>query len=278
MPEPSYLCTRTPFACILHPAFTRLISERASTRQPHTTRQHQRFQGRRILLAHNFDLPKASAYRHHDDFFLVDIEDFAPSLLYSFNYTAAIISTSHVLPLPKAVLALKIVQLVVAVVVLGLAAYGVTFFAFDGDCLMLFILISFAPLAWEVAVFRWGVYGYGYSGGSSCYDYLGYSYYAKKRDVSSVIGKRASTDLYTYRNALAAAASLRGLEFILFIVTLVITSIYLHRHRKAGVHCMPGALDTAPVTQEQKGVELQGQQPQQYYPATPQHDQQVASA
>ncbi|OBT40519.1 hypothetical protein VE00_08992 [Pseudogymnoascus sp. WSF 3629] len=221
-------------------------------------------------------------------------------------------STNHILPLPKAVFALKIVQLVIAIVVLGLAAYGVTFIAFDGDSLMLFTtlatiiiavyyiiattaltsaynywailgldifgiifwLISFALLAWEVAVFGWGLYDYGYSGGSTCYDY---PYCTKKRDVSSVIGKRATMDVYTYRNALAAAAGLGGLEFILFIVTLVITSIYLHRHRKAGGHCMPGALHTAPVTQEQKGVELQGQQQQQYYPAPPQHDQQVTS-
>lgn len=77
---------------------------------------------------------------------------------------------------------------------------------------IVFWLISFALLAWEVSVFGWGLYDYGYSGGSSCYDYLGYSYCAKKRDVSSMIGKRATTDLYTYRNALAAAAGLGGLE------------------------------------------------------------------
>lgn len=77
---------------------------------------------------------------------------------------------------------------------------------------IVFWLISFALLAWEVSVFGWGVYDYGYSGDSSCYDYLGYSYCYKKRDVSSVISKRATTDLYTYRNALAAAAGLGGLE------------------------------------------------------------------
>jgi hypothetical protein len=47
-------------------------------------------------------------------------------------------SHSHILPLPKAVFGLKIAQLIVAIVILGLAAYGVTFFAFDGDSLMLF--------------------------------------------------------------------------------------------------------------------------------------------
>lgn len=45
---------------------------------------------------------------------------------------------SHVLPLPKAVFGLKIAQLVISVVILGLAAYGVTFLVFDGDSLMIF--------------------------------------------------------------------------------------------------------------------------------------------
>jgi len=230
---------------------------------------------------------------------------------------------SHILPLPKAVLGLKIAQLVIAVVVLGLAAYGVTFVAFDGDSLMLFTalvtmiitvyyivavtaltsaynywailgldifaivfwIISMSLLAWEVAAFSWAVSDY--SGYSSCgYDAYGYYTCDKKRDIN--LTKRATTDVYTYRNALAAAAGLGGLEFILFIVTLVMTAIHLHRHRKAGGHCTPGALHTAPVTHEQKGVELQGgaqpqqqqyyQAPPQEYQAPPQHDQQVASA
>lgn len=237
-------------------------------------------------------------------------------------------STNHILPLSKAVFGLKIAQLVIAVVILGLAAYGVTFVAFDGDSLSLFMalatmiitvyyivattaltvaynywailaldifaivfwLISFALLGSEIAVYGWG---YSYSSSSSSYCYAGYC--IKKRDVG--IEKRATTNYYTYRNAMAAAAGLGGLEFILFIITLVFTSIALHRHRKAGGHCMPNSVNTGgPVTHEQKDVELQGQgqyapqaqqtQPQQpYYPPQQQqqqpthgYDQQVASA
>lgn len=51
-------------------------------------------------------------------------------------------STSHILPLPKAVFGLKIAQLVLSVVILGLCAYGVTFVVFDGDALMLFTVCS----------------------------------------------------------------------------------------------------------------------------------------
>src|SRR3954454_5546006 len=169
-------------------------------------------------------------------------------------------STNHILPLSKAVFGLKIAQLVVAVVILGLAAYGVTFVAFDGDSLSLFMvnlspthpqvhptngiqalatmiitvyyivattaltvaynywailaldifaivfwLISFALLGSEIAVYGWG---YSYSSSGSSYCYAGYC--IKKRDVG--IEKRATTDYYTYRNAMAAAAGLGGLE------------------------------------------------------------------
>jgi hypothetical protein len=47
-------------------------------------------------------------------------------------------SREHILAVPKAVLGLRIVQLIVAVVILGLAGYGITYYAFDGDSLMLF--------------------------------------------------------------------------------------------------------------------------------------------
>lgn len=78
---------------------------------------------------------------------------------------------------------------------------------------IIFWIISMSLLAWEVAAFSWA-YGYGYGSSSSgsgdtCYTAYGYSYCYKKRDV---LDKRATTDVYTYRNALAAAAGLGGLE------------------------------------------------------------------
>jgi hypothetical protein len=152
-----------------------------------------------------------------------------------------------------------------------------------------FWLVSMSLLASEVAAFSWA-YGLGRSS-SDCYTAYGYKYCAKKRDLE----KRATTNVYTYRNALAAAAGLGGLELyaptsacgrmptdcinsILFAVTLVLTSLAIYRHRKAGGHCTPGAPNTSAATHEPKDVELQGgaaplQQPQQepvYYPAQPQ--------
>lgn len=44
----------------------------------------------------------------------------------------------HVLALPRFVLALRIKQLVTALAIMGLAAYGITFLSFDGVDLTLF--------------------------------------------------------------------------------------------------------------------------------------------
>ncbi|CZR59003.1 uncharacterized protein PAC_08895 [Phialocephala subalpina] len=177
-------------------------------------------------------------------------------------------SKEHVLVLPKAVFALRIVQLVTAVAVMGLAAYGITFLSFDGINLTMFTaiativitvyiivaetcapiiynywailgldifaivfwLVSFAYLASEVAAYQIVT--------DTC-SYTYYGYCLKKRDMD--LTKRATTDVYTYRNSMAAASGLGGLEFLLFIATLAFTSVYLHRHRKAGGHCMPNS-------------------------------------
>jgi hypothetical protein len=176
----------------------------------------------------------------------------------------------HIVPEPKFVLVFRFIQLVVAVIVLGLASYGLTFLVFDGIGITLFSaiasiiitlyviistlalpiaynywailgldifaivfwLISFALLGSEIASFDAYVYDY------TC-DYL---YCYEKRDlVGMELGKRATTSAYTYYNAMVTASVLGGLEFILFIVTLVTFGIFMHRHRASGAHCMPGA-------------------------------------
>ena len=47
-------------------------------------------------------------------------------------------TTSHVIDAPVFLHGFRIAQFVVALIILGLAAYGVTFWAFDGDSLILF--------------------------------------------------------------------------------------------------------------------------------------------
>ncbi|PSS10548.1 hypothetical protein M430DRAFT_60985 [Amorphotheca resinae ATCC 22711] len=206
-------------------------------------------------------------------------------------------STAHVLPQPKFLLGIRIAQLVVGITVLGLAAYGVTDFSFDGDSLMLFtalatIIISsyvlLASLVWPIIYNYWALlgldifsiifwiisfsllaseiadYSWAFHGGFSCaYDaFTGlYDLCARKRGV---LGKRDS--VYTYRNALAAACGLGGLEFILFTITLIFLSLHLHRHRKADGHCTPSKAPVPAPPAEPKDVELQNAQEPVYYP------------
>jgi hypothetical protein len=51
-------------------------------------------------------------------------------------------------------------------------------------------------------------------------------------------------------------------DSIFFIVTLVITSVWLHRHRKAGGHCTPGRV--AAASQNGQKTELPGGQQGEY--------------
>lgn len=66
---------------------------------------------------------------------------------------------------------------------------------------IIFWLISFAVTAAQVSAYSWY-----YSTGYSCTYYYGYC--VKKRELAP----RATTNIYTYRNAMAAAAGLGGLE------------------------------------------------------------------
>jgi hypothetical protein len=50
--------------------------------------------------------------------------------------------TDHVLALPSFVLAFRILQLVTALAIMGLAGYGITEFSFDGIDLTLFSVCS----------------------------------------------------------------------------------------------------------------------------------------
>jgi len=200
-------------------------------------------------------------------------------------------SREHILQVPVVVTGLRIVQLVVALATLGLAAYGVTYLSFDGDDLTLFTavctliivvynlvaaiavpamynywailgldifgvvfwLVSFALLASEVAAYQ--IVTYTFDTSSCNYYYAGVCY--KKRSLNFLAKRVATTNVYTYRNALAAASGLGGLEFLLFIATLAITGVFLHRHRTAGGHCMPGSFAGGAANAEPKPVELQ---------------------
>ncbi|CAJ2500724.1 Uu.00g035770.m01.CDS01 [Anthostomella pinea] len=213
------------------------------------------------------------------------------------NYSNERVAGKEHIPLyPRGFIAVRIIQLVVAVVCLGLCAYGVTYLVYAGDALMLFTaiatiiasvyclvshygpsrffnywailgldvflvifwLISFAILAAQVAA------GFFYSTSDYYDDY--YGYYKRSAD----------TDTTTYAACMAAAAGLGGVEFILYVVSLVIHSIMLYRHRKAGLKCVPGKAASATAGGEK--IQMQPQQPQGYAAAGSPPVQQTYSA
>ncbi|KAI1198509.1 hypothetical protein F5X97DRAFT_299349 [Nemania serpens] len=187
----------------------------------------------------------------------------------------------HIPLYPKGFVAVRIIQLVLGIICLGLTAYTVAVLPITGAALMLFTavitlissiyilvahfgppraynywailgldifhvvfwLISFALLASQAALL------FAYSG------YYGYYY------GFAVFGSVA-----------AAAAGLGGVQWVVYIVALVLHSIAFHRHRKAGLHAMPGksasapAVAGAPVEAEKIVVQPQQQQPETYYP------------
>jgi hypothetical protein len=51
----------------------------------------------------------------------------------------------HVLPTSKPLIGLRATQLITAIIILGLAAYGVTNYSFDGNSLILFTVRFSAP-------------------------------------------------------------------------------------------------------------------------------------
>ncbi|KAH6715284.1 hypothetical protein BKA61DRAFT_604134 [Leptodontidium sp. MPI-SDFR-AT-0119] len=174
---------------------------------------------------------------------------------------------SHIPALPAFTFYLRYAQLVVAIVVLGLSAYVVTYFAYSGASLSLFTaiatlviaiynivtiiihpafynywavigldtfalifwLISFSLLASEAAA--WSIITH-YSD-NCAYSTTAYCY--RKR---ALVQKR-STDYRTYRNAMAAGAGLGGLEFVLFAITLDFSLLAVLKHRRTGGHCVP---------------------------------------
>jgi hypothetical protein len=201
----------------------------------------------------------------------------------------------HMLRYPKGFIAVRIIQLVIGIVALGLAAYGLQYIIFGGNVMMLisaivtmittvycivgttvgpkaynywailafdiflviFWLISFALTAyWVGPVFQEvAYYADYYNTYSDYYSYYGYTYNSFAATVAAV---------------LAAATAMSGAEFLLYIVSLVIHSLALHRHRKAGFHSKPGfsghpaEVPGAPVPGAPVGGEKFQMQPQPY--------------
>jgi len=174
---------------------------------------------------------------------------------------------SHILKLPKWLIFLRGAQLLIALLVFCLACYGASAFAIDGDSLSLFtalatfILLTYIvgselyfPLFynyWAIlgldifALFFWlisfALLASEVDGGIENDSCIWFGCLKRKRGLV----KRSGNNFF---NAMAAEAAFGGVEFALFIVSLVFVSLQLYRHRKEGGHCQPGSLQTAPPT------------------------------
>lgn len=207
----------------------------------------------------------------------------------------------HIPIYPKGFIALRIVQLVLALIILALAAYGVALVAFDGDIFIMVVALMtmivtiyyivcefgapaiynyWAVLALDIFLLVMWIASFGLLASevaaifavTTYYDYWSGSYYS-----SNGLSKTGRT----WASCLAGAAGLGGLEFALFIASLAIHGVMMHRHRSAGLHCTP-VDPNAPAPPVGGGAtdakhEMQFQTPavyphQQQY-AVPQHTQ-----
>ncbi|RYP54520.1 hypothetical protein DL768_000722 [Monosporascus sp. mg162] len=148
----------------------------------------------------------------------------------------------HIPLYPRGFVAIRIVQLVIGLAIATLIASIYCLVAHFGPpqaynywailgldiFLLVFWLISFALLAAQVAYYLYYYSSYSYYGYSDYSDYYDYDYYVYDAVV-----------YLTYFQILAGAVGLGGVEFILYIISLSIHSVMVHRHRKAGLHCMP---------------------------------------
>ncbi|KAK4201825.1 membrane-associating domain-containing protein [Triangularia verruculosa] len=180
----------------------------------------------------------------------------------------------HIPLLPKGFIVLRVLQLVVAVIVLGLAAYSINYWAADENILMLAVAIItiissvYHLVAWFGAP---DVYNYwAILGLDIVLVVLWLCAFAVLAARIAPLMKLMGGALYAWGTredqafwtGLAAASGMGGLEFVLHLVSLIIHSVQLHRHRKEGGHCQPGVPWGPKVTPGTVAVP-QGQQQQQ---------------
>ncbi|WYZ44117.1 hypothetical protein EsH8_VII_000553 [Colletotrichum jinshuiense] len=169
----------------------------------------------------------------------------------------------HIPLYPKGFIAIRIVQLILALIITGLCAFSIYVIPFTGNCFMIFVSIStmivttwlivaelsmpklynyWAVLALDIfLVIFWlcsfavlaAQVGYSFGGSSDCY--YGYCVFTYPYGIYLIV-----------LSCMAAAAGLGGLQFALFAASLSVHGVMLHRHRKAGLHCTPFSASITP--------------------------------
>ncbi|KAF9878592.1 integral membrane protein [Colletotrichum karsti] len=162
----------------------------------------------------------------------------------------------HVPLYPRGFIALRIVQLVLALIITGLCAFGAYAAPTPGNCLMLFVAVATVIVTTWLIVAKYGApkaYNYWAVLALDCFLVVFWlcAFALLASEAAYVFALGAYCDYYvdcyaSTRAALliisacmSAAAGVGGLEFALFITSLSIHGVMLHRHRKAGLHCNP---------------------------------------
>jgi hypothetical protein len=196
---------------------------------------------------------------------------------------------ANVLPVPRWTVLIHGIQIILAIIILGLSAYGVRWIAYNAliyaivTCLCtlgvaLYIIASslfihklyngYIVLGFHVWMIIFWIVDLGLVanlariwGTYDDYSY-GYSYYYypyAKRDLSH-LAKRDTTTYKAYYGALAAGAFFAAVEFALWVVGAVIVAIYLNKNRSN-----PNAAHTAPPAYINNGQAVQtGPKTEQY--------------
>ncbi|VBB72633.1 Putative protein of unknown function [Podospora comata] len=152
---------------------------------------------------------------------------------------------------PKGFIVLRILQLVVAVIVLGLVAYSIHFLAWDGNAFMLAVAImTILTSIYHLVAWFGAPEAFNYWAVLALDILLIVMWLASFSVVAAHIApwmQYYGSYLYltsTYEQAwwtgLAAASGMGGLNFALHVISLIIHSIRLHRHRKEGGHSQAG--------------------------------------
>ncbi|ESZ93572.1 hypothetical protein SBOR_6055 [Sclerotinia borealis F-4128] len=185
------------------------------------------------------------------------------------------IHTGHVLRPSKALSALRILQLIIALAILGLAGFVVTFISYSGASLDLFVasatilIVLYILLAthrftsiynyWAIAcldifliifwVAAWITSAVQVRRYRGRFDYYGCGNFFCRRDLleleerddlnlggSNGLEKRARTSYHNFRAVYIAATVLAAVEFVLFIITFCYTLGKILKHHDEGGH------------------------------------------
>ncbi|KAI0547156.1 hypothetical protein F4679DRAFT_555474 [Xylaria curta] len=181
----------------------------------------------------------------------------------------------HIPIYPKGFVAVRIIQLVLGIICLGLTAFTVSVAPLVGAILMLFTAIVTLISSVYILVAHFGspgAYNYWAILGLDIFHVIFWliSFALLAAQAAYILAYGSYYDDYyngfTILGAIiAAAAALGAVNWVVYLVALILHSIALHRHRKASLHAMPGKSSSgAPVGAEK--IQMQPQQPQTYYP------------